>query len=171
MKTTTSRPPASSSTDQEKSASNRPVSSTDSRITELDQKWLDWFNWLEALLIARTLDRPQDQTFTAVKVTPTHAPANVIRPEPFLKPASQNSQLPDRPSSADPPTTDPVSKHRSTIKLTASQSSEPTSKPTSQRQPASAFDSSRKDSSSASDTDSDSFSSDRPPLDLFPEDG
>ena len=48
VKTTTSWPQASSSTDQEKSASNQSVSSTDSRITELNQKWSDQFNWLEA---------------------------------------------------------------------------------------------------------------------------
>ena len=167
VKTSTSRPPASTSTD--KSASDRPSSSsTDSRFTELDQKWSDRFNRLEALLMARTLDTPSDQTFTTVQVTPTHAPpAHALRPEPFLKPTSQNSQLADRPSTIDPPTTDTVSKHRSATKATISQPSEPTSKLTSQRQPASAYD--RRDSSPASDSDSDSLSSDRPPLELSDE--
>ena len=105
VKTTTSRPPASTSTNHDKSATDRPIPSTDSRISELDQKWSDWFNQLEALLMARTLNRPQDETFTTVKVTPTHAsPANALRPEPFLKPTSQSSQLPDRPSTVDPQT-------------------------------------------------------------------
>ena len=169
VKTSTSRPPASTSTD--KSVSDRPSSSsTDARFTELDQKWSDWFNRLEALLMARTLETPSDQTFTTVKVTPTHAPpAHALRPEPFMNPTSQSSQLADRPSTVDPPTTDTVSRHRSATKATISQPSEPTSKPTSQRQPASAYD--RRDSSPASDLDSDSLSSDRPPLELFPEEG
>ena len=169
VKTSTSRPPASTST--EKSASDRPSSSsTDSRFTELDQKWLDRFNRLEALLMARTLETPSDKAFTTVKVTPTHAPpAHALRPEPFLKPTSQSSQLADRPTTVDPPTTDTVSNHRPTSKATSSQSSEPTSKPTSQRKPASVYD--RRDSSPASDLDSDSLSSDRPPLELFLEEG
>ena len=104
MKTSSSRPPASTST--EKSASDRPSSSsTDSRFTELDQKWSDRFNRLEALLMARTLETPSDQAFTTVKVTPTHVPpAHALRPEPFLKPTSQSSQLADRPTTVDPPT-------------------------------------------------------------------
>ena len=167
VKTSSSRPPASTST--EKSASDRP-SSTDSRFTELDQKWSDRFNRLEALLMAKTLETPSDQTFTTVKVTPTHAPpAHALRPEPFLKPTSQSSQLADRPTTVDPLTTGTVSKHRPATKATISQPSEPTSKPTSQRQSASVYD--RRDSSPASDSDSDSLSSDRPPLELFPEEG
>ena len=31
--------------------------STDAQIEELNQKWSNCFNWLEALLMARTLDR------------------------------------------------------------------------------------------------------------------
>ena len=97
VQTSSSRPPASTST--EKSASDRPSSSsTDSRFTELDQKWSDRFNQLEALLMARTLETPSDLTFTTVKVTPTHAPpTHALRPEPFLKTTSQSSQPTDLP--------------------------------------------------------------------------
>ena len=58
----------------------------------MEQKWSDRFNRLEAILLAKTMDRPHKPTFSAVKVTPTHAPlANVIRTEPFLKPSDQPS--------------------------------------------------------------------------------
>ena len=88
-----------------KSTSHRPALSV--KIEVLDQKWLDRFNRLEALLLAKTMDRPQEPTFSAVKVTPTHAPpANVIRTEPFLKPSDQPSQQLDRHSTAALLTTD-----------------------------------------------------------------
>ena len=76
----------------------------------MEQKWSDWFNRLEALLLAKTMDRPQEPTFSAVKVTPTHAPpANTIRTEPFLKPSDQpSSQQSHRPSTASLPATDPA---------------------------------------------------------------
>ena len=79
-------------------------------IEVLDKKWSDRFNRLEALLLAKTIDRPQEPTFSAVKVTPTHAPpASAIRPEPFMKPPQQqSSQQSDRPSTSDLPTTDPA---------------------------------------------------------------
>ena len=95
--------PAKSSSD------NRPAkSSTDSRFEELDQKWSDRFNQLEALLMARTLERPQEPTFSTVKVTPTHTPANVVRTEPFIKPTDQpSSQHTDRPTSSTFSGTDP----------------------------------------------------------------
>ena len=170
VKSSSSRPLPSTSTDQEKSASSQPStsSSTDSRFAELDQKWSDQFNRLEALLMARTLDRPQDPTFSIVKVAPTHTlPANEVRTEPFLKPTNQPPQLTDRPSAAELLATDPA-KHRSATKSTtdAAQSSEPTCQQTSQRHLASAFDTTRKDCSSSSDSESDSLSSDRPPVDI-----
>ena len=101
-----------------KSTSHQPSSSTDSRIEELDQKWADRFNRLEALSIARTLDRPQEPTFSTVKVTPSHGPpANVVRTEPFLKQADQpSSQHTNRPASDSSATDPPSSKHRSTDK-------------------------------------------------------
>ena len=59
-----------------KSSSHRPSSSdsTDQKLEVMEQKWSDWFNWLEALLLAKTLDCPQEPVFTAVEVKPTHAP-------------------------------------------------------------------------------------------------
>ena len=93
---------------------SRPAAvSTDQRFEELDQKWLDRFNRLEALLLAKTLDRPQlEPTFNTVKVVPAHSlPANVIRSEPFIKPTDQSSSQPtDRPSvsaTTDPPASKP----------------------------------------------------------------
>ena len=142
VKSSSSRPPATSSTDQGKST----TSSTDSRISDLDKKWSDRFNRLEALLMAKTLDRPQDPTFSTVKVAPTHTPpANVVRTDPFLKPVTQSSQLTDRPA-VDSPTTD-LSQHRSTTKASSSTQPEPTTAQTSQRQLSSAFDTSRKECS------------------------
>ena len=83
-KYTSSRQPTSS-TDQGKST----TSTTDTKIADLDKKWSDRFNRLEALLLAKTLDPPRDPVFSIVKVTPPHAPpANVVRTDPFLKPAS-----------------------------------------------------------------------------------
>ena len=91
------------------STSHRPASSvsTDQKIV-LDKKWSYQFNWLEAPLLAKDIDRPQEPTFTAVKVTPTHAPpASAIRPKPFMKPPEQqSSQQSDRPPISDLPATD-----------------------------------------------------------------
>ena len=63
---------------------------TDTKIAELDQKWPDRFNRLEALLMARTFE----PTFSSnVKVTPTHSPpASVVQvTEPFIRPAQPAS--------------------------------------------------------------------------------
>ena len=147
------------------SSSNRPAAvSTDQRFEELDQKWSDRFNRLEALLLAKTLDQPQQEpTFGTVKVVPAHSPpASVIRSEPFIKPTDQPAQPSDRLSgSTDRPSGSAV-----------------TDPPTSDRPPASdkpstsassAFQPTRKNSSSESD--SDSVISDRPPVDIFVEEG
>ena len=83
------------------SASWPAAVSTDQRFDELDQKWSDRFNCLEALLLARTLDQPkQEPTFGMVKVVSAHSPpASVIRLEPFIRPTDQPaSQAADRPS-------------------------------------------------------------------------
>ena len=63
-------------TSKAKSASDKSVksgskSATDTKITELNQKWSDRFNCLEALLIARTLEPRFSST---VKVMLTHSP-------------------------------------------------------------------------------------------------
>ena len=89
--------------------------STDQRFQELDQK-VDRFNGLEALLLAKTLDQPQQQpTFSTIKVVPSHSPpANVIRSEPFIKPTDQPASQPtDRPSvSADQPSVAAATDHQ-----------------------------------------------------------
>ena len=165
VKPSSSRPLAISSTNQGKST----TSSTDTRISDLDKKWSDRFNRLEALLMAKTMDRPQDPVFSTVKVTPSHAPpANVVRPYSFLKLASQPSQPTD--PAMDSLATD-SSLHKSVAKASSSAQLEPTTTETVQRQLSSAFDTSRKESLSSSDSDCDSLSSDRPPLDILPEEG
>ena len=83
------KPTKSSST-----SSSQPTSaSTDQRFKELDQKWSERLNQLEAFLLAKTLDRPhQKPTFSTVKVAPTHSPpANVGRKEHFIKPTERLS--------------------------------------------------------------------------------
>ena len=144
----------------------------------MEQKWSDRFNRLEALLLANTLDR--EPTFSAVKVTPTHAPpASAISFEPFLKPSGQpssSSQPSHRPSASASPATDPVG--TATASKAGSDSSQPAHRPgtsgvtdqPTKRPFATAFDCTRKDTSS-SDSDYESFSSDRPPVDLYPEEG
>ena len=93
-----------------KPSASRPAAvSTDQRFDKLDQKWSDRFNRLEALLLTRTLDQPQeDPIFGTVKVVPAHSPpASVIRSEPFIRHTDQRaSQAADRPSgSTDRPST------------------------------------------------------------------
>ena len=72
---------ASTSKTVEPTASSSMV---DSKITQLDEKWSDRFNRLEAFLLARTIE----PTFSSnVKVTPTHSPpaSAVHSTEPFIK--------------------------------------------------------------------------------------
>ena len=93
--------PSSSATDQSMST----TSSAGAKISDLDRKWSDRFNRLEALLMAKTLEKSQDPVFGTVKVAPAHAPpANVVRPDPFLKPVSQPLQVTD--PAVDSPATD-----------------------------------------------------------------
>ena len=71
-----------SSTKAKKSAS----SSTDDRFSELDAKWSERFNRLEALLLARSLE----PSFSAdVRVTPVHSPPATVSKdsEPFFQPS------------------------------------------------------------------------------------
>ena len=169
VKSSSSRPPATSPTDQDKST----TSSTDTRISDLDRKWSDRFNRLEALLMAKALDRPQDPVFSSVKVAPSRTPpANVVRSEPFLKPATQPSQPAD--PAVGPPATN-LPQQKSTAKASSSTQPDPSTAPTTaqtvQRHLSSAFDTSRNETPSSSDSESEGFSSDRPPLDIFPEEG
>ena len=143
------KPVKSSSSQPSSSTANLGKSttpSTDSRFSDLDRKWLDHFNRLEALLMASTLDRPQDPVFGTVKVTPSHAPpANVVRPDPFLQPVTQPFQ-PTNSALASPTTG--LSHQGSTAKTTSSTQQEPATGSTSahpvQRQLSSPFDTSRK---------------------------
>ena len=171
-------PKHSKSTKSEKSvkqSSNRPAttssesrpssSSTDTKLIDMDKKWAERFNRLEALFLAKTVDPPRDPVFSTVKVTPAHAPpANVVRTDPFIKPQPQTSQPTDP---AGDSATD-SSLHKSDVKASSAQPDPPASA-TVKRHLSSAFDVSRKESSS-SDYDSDS-SSDQPLLDILPEEG
>ena len=54
---------------------------TDSRYDELDKKWTDHFNRLEALPMAKTLQ----PTFSSeVKLTPSHSPPSILKDSAFL---------------------------------------------------------------------------------------
>ena len=150
------------------SASRLAAVSTDQRFDELDQKWSDRFNRLEALLLARTLDQPQQEpTFGAVKVVPAHSPpASVIRSEPFIRPTDQPaSQAADRPSG---PTDRPSTSTATDPPTSRSQADRQqlSDRPAASDRPSTsishAFQPTRKISSSESD--SDSVVSDRPLL-------
>ena len=93
----TDKPKVHKSSDKScKSVDSKPSrSSADARIDELDQKWSDRFNRLEALLLSRTLDKPEP-TFQAPKMTSTHSPSAgaVKSSEPFdLPPTDQQHQI------------------------------------------------------------------------------
>ena len=73
VKASSSKDKAATAEKPSKSLSSKTHrSSPNTRIEELDQKWSVRFNRLEALLLAKSLDR-QERTFTSVKVAPhTH---------------------------------------------------------------------------------------------------
>ena len=126
------------------------TSSADTKIADLDKKWADRFNRLEALLLAKTVDPPSDPVFSTVKVTPAHAPpANVVRSDPFIKLSTQPSQPTDP---AGDSATD-SSHHKSDIKPSSSAQPDPPASASVKRHLSSAFDVSHKESSS-SDSDS-----------------
>ena len=72
-----------------KSVDKSSRSSTDTRIDELDKKWADRFNRLEALLLAKSIDQPEP-TFQAPKSAPTHPPpvGAVKSSAPFIRPST-----------------------------------------------------------------------------------
>ena len=77
--------PSSTSSKTSKAQSQ---ANTELKIAELDQKWLDRFNHLEALLMARSLE----PAFTSnVKVTLTHSPPASVEnvSEPFIRPSAE----------------------------------------------------------------------------------
>ena len=159
-------------------SSHRPsADSTDQKLEVMEQRWSDRFNRLEALLLAKTLD--PEPTFSTVKVTPTHAPpATAISSEPFLKPSGQSSSS-SQPSHPPAASMSPATDLAETVAASkaGSDSSQPAHRPGTSRtidQPAkrsfsTAFDT-RRDTSS-SDSDSEGASTDRPPVDLYPEEG
>ena len=82
--------PAEKKAKKEKAPMSKTVKSTassstvDSKIAQLDGKWSDRFNRLEAISLARSIE----PTFSsAVKVTPTHSPptSTIHTTEPFIK--------------------------------------------------------------------------------------
>ena len=82
--------------------------SADDKIADLDSKWSERFNRLEALIMAKNFE----PTFSAnVKVTPTHSPPSSVEnvSEPFI----QRSTLPGSGFSAE--------KHQPTSKAVTSQ--------------------------------------------------
>ena len=72
------------------------TSTTDSKISDLDQKWSERFNRIEALLLAKSLN----PAFTSeVRVSPTHSPPAGISKdsEPFFQPSHRSRESsPDR---------------------------------------------------------------------------
>ena len=65
-------------------------SSADSKISELDQKWSERFNRIEALLLSKSL---QPSFSSEVRVSPTHSPPAGIQKdsEPFFQPVKKGS--------------------------------------------------------------------------------
>ena len=154
-------------------------SSQDSRIEQLDQKWSERFNRLEALLLAKSLDQPE-LAFTTVKVTPTHSPphSSVVSSKPFIKPSPTTDQHRPTGSSTDLPgnaqTVFKSTSKSTTGKVSTDQPTDlaSTDSPISQQVPSrSSSAPARRQSISSMDTDSDTDTSDCPPVDLFVEEG
>ena len=160
-----------------KSLSKSHKSSQDAKIDQLDQKWAERFNRLEALLLAKSLEQPEP-TFSTVKVTPTHSPphSSVVSSKPFIKP-STDQHRPDNSKSSDlPGITQTVSKSTSKSTTGRVSTDQPdlagTDSPISQQVPSrSSSVPARRQSTSSMDTQSDSDLSDRPPVELFVEEG
>ena len=124
---------------------SRPAKdTTDLKIAELDQKWSDLFNRLEALLLAKILDK--EPSFQTVKVDPSHSPpAGAVKStEPFIRLTDPAATHSTPASSSLPAITQPSASHRQA---------------------------SRKDSISSLESEADSEFSDRPLLDLYVEEG
>ena len=152
-----------------KSLSKSHKSSQDSKIDQLDQKWSERFNRLEALLLAKSLEQPEP-TFSTVKVTPTHSSphSSVVSSKPFIKP-STDQHRPDNSKSSDlPGITQTASKSTSKSTTGRVSTDQPdlagTDSPISQQVSSrSSSVPARRQSTSSMDTQSDSDLSDRPP--------
>ena len=98
MKTNLSCPPPNQPSHSQTSLSSRLLiagqPSPDARIDAWDQKWSDRFNRLEALLLARSMEKPEP-TFQTVKITPAHTPqvGFVKATNPFLQPVDRPQSL------------------------------------------------------------------------------
>ena len=171
----TSKEPAADKPSRPLSKSHK--SSQDSRIDQLDQKWSERFNRLEALLLARSLEQPEP-TFSTVKVTPTHSTphSSVVSSKPFIKP-STDQHRPDNTKSSDLPgnaqTASKLTSKSTTGKVSTDQPDlAGTDSPFSQQVPSrSSSVPARRHSTSSMDTQSDSDLSDRAPVELFVEEG
>ena len=89
-----------STSSKAKSHSDKPVpdssrsakASTDSKIAKLEHKWSARFSQLEALPMAKTLDK--EPTFQTVKVVPSHSPPpGAVRTNPFIRPTNHPFSL------------------------------------------------------------------------------
>ena len=140
--------------------------STDQKLADLNQKRSDCFNRLEALLLAKTLDK--EPTFKTLRVAPSHSPPAGVgkSTQPCIKPTDP-ATTPASPSL--PGTDSSATKHQSAGKP---QSDRPSStEPATSQPPASHRQASRRDSISSLEWKVDSEFSDRPPLDLYVEEG
>ena len=174
-KTTLEKPKSSKSSDKpSKSVETRPSrSSADDRIDELDKKWADHFNRLEALLFSKSLDQPEP-TFQAPKVAPTHSPpvGAVKASVPFIRPSTDQPASSDLPGTGQPiPQGQPTSKSTPVVKQKRSSTADlPSTAPLFFKEAGyQQIDLGKDLSVSSMDTDSDSDFSDRPPVDIFVE--
>ena len=83
--------PSTSSSSASKSKKSSKAVPQDDKFDELDKKWTDRFNKLEALLLAKSFQPSDQPAFSAaVKVPPAHSPPATISKdsEPFFQPLS-----------------------------------------------------------------------------------
>ena len=175
--------------------------SADDKIADLDSKWAERFNRIEALLLSKSFE---PQFSASVKVTPTHSPpASVERvSDPFIQPLSSSAALPgtgkaltsqQSSSSKFPGTGSSAHKHQpasqtKTSRPTSSTTNQPTPagdigtdltplsqqgshRPTTDDSGSPALHRSRQDSFSSISSNNGSALSDRPPLDLYADEG
>ena len=195
-KSSSSKDKAASAEKPSKSLSSKTHrSSPDTKIEELDQKWSERFNRLEALLLAKSLDRQEPTFSSSIKVAPAHSPPaeSAISSKPFIRPQASDSSVTDLASqrqATDQSHDSDSPQHVSDLPASFQTASKSTGKstkgkvstdrrselsgtdPPSQQVPSrSSSAPARKQSTSSMDTDSESDISDRPPVDLFVEEG
>ena len=96
------------------------ISSSDSKISQLDEKWSERFDRLEALLLSKSF---QPSFSSEIRVTPTHSPPASINKdtEPFFQPTTQQGTI--QPVKRTGPDND-AALQRSTGKLEVTQESQ-----------------------------------------------